>query len=154
MALVAAAVGGCASQSGELTTAATPTIAPPAATAMAPAETVSRLPPAEGYRLTADEMALDCRKLTGRMAVRIVQVRDYEVRAQSTALSRSVQSAVKPVFGGSGAGSDPDGRHAEDRAKLEAYNRRLAEKGCPNFDLEAELDPNAKDPPRTRPLAR
>jgi hypothetical protein len=37
---------------------------------------------------------------------------------------------------------------------LEAYNQRLAEKNCPNFDLEAELSPDAKDPPRTRSVAK
>lgn len=104
--------------------------------------------------MTAEEMELDCKKLTGRMAVRIVQVRDFQTRTQSTSLSRSIQTAVKPAYGGSGEGTDPDGRYARDRAMLDAYNQRLAEKNCANFDLNAELDPNAKDPPRTRPLKK
>lgn len=142
-ALAAMLLGACASQTGA--------IAPPASPV---AETVTRLPSAGGYTLTADEMALDCKKLTGRMAVRIVQVRDFQTRSQATSLSRGIQSAVKPAWGGSGEGTDPSGRYARDRAMLEAYNQRLAEKNCANFDLDAELDPNAKEPPRTRRLKK
>lgn len=114
-------------------------------------QTVSRLPSSGSYQLSADELALDCKKLTGRTAVRIVQIRDFQTRTQATALARGVQTAWMPANGGKGAGSDPDGRYAHDRAQLEAYNQRLAEKNCPNFDLTAELNPAAKDPPRTRP---
>lgn len=134
-------LAGCASQTETLshTTAS-----------IVPAETVSQLPPAAGYQLSATELELDCRKLTGRMAVRIVQVRDFQSRAQTTSLSRGIQSATKPMFGGSSEGIDPDGRHARDLAMLEAYNSRLAEKNCANFDLAAELAPGATEPPRTR----
>ncbi|HEX2843532.1 hypothetical protein [Hyphomicrobium sp.] len=140
-ALAALALGACASQSGELAAPVTPV-----------AETVTRLPPASGYQMKPDELALDCKKLTGRMAVRIVQIRDYQTRHQTTALSRSIQSTTTSVMGGSKEGTDPEGRYARDRAQLEAFNQRLAEKNCANFDLNAELDPNAKDPPRTRRL--
>lgn len=141
-------LSGCASQTEGLTPT-TGSIVPSQNTVVA-AETVSRLPSAAGYQLSANELELDCRKLTGRMAVRIVQVRDFQTRSQTTALSRGVQSATKPVFGGSTEGMDPDGRYARDRGMLEAYNRRLEEKNCPNFDLDTELAPDAKDPPRTR----
>lgn len=151
--LSAASIAGCASQSGSIgpTSALTPPPSAPQA-----AETVSRLPPPEGggYRLTETELELDCRKLTGRMAVRIVQIRDFQSRSQSTALSRGIQTATAPVLGGHTAGTDPGNRYARDRAQLEAFNRRLAEKDCANFDLDAELSPTAKDPPRTRPVNR
>jgi hypothetical protein len=104
--------------------------------------------------MSADELALDCKKLTGRTAVRIVQIRDFQTRTQSTSLSRGIQWAVQPAYGGKGEGSDPDGRYARDRAMLEAYNQRLAEKNCANFDLNAELAPGATEPPRTRPLKK
>lgn len=113
-------------------------------------QTVSRLPSPGGYQLSADELSLDCKKLTGRTAVRIVQIRDFQSRTQATYLARGMQTAFKPANGGRGEGSDPDGRYTRDRAQLEAYNQRLAEKNCPNFDLTAELNPAAKDPPRTR----
>lgn len=136
-------LGACASQTASL--------APPVSPV---AETVSRLPPSGGYTLTEKELALDCRTLTGRMAVRIVQIRDFQTRSQTTSLSRGLQTAAKPAFGGSGEGTDPYGRYARDRAQLEAYNQRLAEKNCANFDLDAELAPGAKEPPRTRSLKK
>jgi hypothetical protein len=142
-ACAAVLLGACASQ--------TASIAPPASPV---AETVTRLPSGGGYTLTAEEASLDCRKLSGRMAVRIVQIRDFQTRTQTTSLSRGLQTAAKPAFGGSGEGSDPYARYARDRAQLEAYNQRLAEKNCANFDLDAELAPGAKDPPRTRPLRK
>jgi hypothetical protein len=147
IAIAALSLGGCASQSESLS--------PPTASIVPPnAQTVSKLPSGGGYQLSAAEQDLDCRKLTGRMAVRIVQVRDFQTRRQTTSLSRSMQAATNPVFGGSMEGADPDGRYARDRGMLEAYNQRLAEKNCPNFDLEAELSPDAKDPPRTRSVAK
>jgi hypothetical protein len=146
LAVATALLGACASQ--------TAGIAPPTSSVTPAAETVTRLPSAGGYALSAEEQALDCRKLTGRMAVRIVQIRDFQTRTQATSLSRSLQVAAKPVYGGSGEGSDPYARYTRDRAQLEAYNQRLAEKNCPNFDLEAELAPGAKDPPHTRPLKK
>lgn len=145
-ALATLMLGACASQTGS--------IAPPTASISPPAETVSRLPPAAGYQLKPEELALDCRALTGRMAVRIVQIRDFQTRTQTTSLSRGLQSAAKPAFGGSGEGTDPDGRYARDRAMLNAYNQRLAAQNCANFDLDAELAPGATGPPRTRPLKK
>jgi hypothetical protein len=146
--LLALALAACASQGEVLTTGATPVAAP-----VAMGETVTRLPPptaTAGYQLTPADLQLDCKKLTGRMAVRIVQIRDYRSRGQATLVARTIQSSTTTVLGGSLEGTDPDGRYARDRAQLEAYNRRLAEKDCPNFDLETALDPNAKDPPTTR----
>ncbi|WP_333795397.1 hypothetical protein [Hyphomicrobium sp.] len=149
--LAALLLGACASQTDgiQLPTAS---ITPPSPAV--PAETVTRLPSRGGYQLTAEELDLDCRKLTGRMAVRIVQIRDFQSRVLTTSLSRGLQSAARPAFGGSGEGSDPEGRYARDRAMLEAYNQRLADQNCANFDLDAELAPGATDPPRTRPLRR
>lgn len=153
--LVTALIAGCASQTASLSPP-TASIAPQGG-ASASAETVSRLPApsaAGGYKLTADEIALDCKKLTGRMAIRIVQIRDFQTRTQTTSLSHAMQAAAKPMYGGSGEGSDPEGRYARDRAMLEAYNQRLAEKNCANFDLNAELAPGATDPPRTHKLKK
>lgn len=153
--LAALLLGACASQTGELSQTGSlgppPTVAPASVTQGA--QTVSQLPAASGagYQLTPTELELDCRKLTGRMAVRIVQIRDFHKRSQTTALSRGMQSVTAPVLGGNYQGIDPDGRYARDRAQLEAFNRRLAEKDCANFDLDAELKPDAKGPPSTRP---
>jgi len=143
-------IGGCASQ--------TASMAPPSEMltqtgSNRPAEMVSVLPPpaaAGSYQMSAAELDLNCKQLTGRTAVRIVQLRDYASRVRTTALSRTIQGAKTTMIGGSTAGVDPDGRYARDRAMLAAYNNRLIEKNCPSFDLDAELNPAATEPPRVR----
>lgn len=93
------------------------------------------------YKLNAEEEKLDCKKLTGRMQVRILQIRDYTAREKTSSTSRALQSAATPVFGGTTVGADPDQRYRQDRAVLEAYNRQLAAKKCNTFDLDSELRP-------------
>ncbi len=109
------------------------------------AETASTAqPPASskaGYVLTPEEAALDCKKLTGRMQVRILQVRDYRERDKTTLVSRGMQVATSSVIGGTQEGVYLDSRYEKDRAMLEAYNRQLAAKNCKTFDLAAELKP-------------
>jgi len=97
--------------------------------------------PAAAYTLTDAEKALDCKKLTGRMQVRILQIRDFSVRPQSSAAAYTMQSAARSVLGGGQAGADPNGQYARDRAQLEAYNAELAAKHCRTFNLDDELKP-------------
>ncbi|MDX2259133.1 MAG: hypothetical protein NW205_09500 [Hyphomicrobiaceae bacterium] len=107
------------------------------------------------YRLSEEEAALDCRKITGRMQVRILQIRDYEERRQTSALSKTMQNAARPVVGGTQIGVAPDTDVARDRMVLEAYNRRLAELNCPTYDLAAELKPrDFRETPRARPAPK
>ena len=94
------------------------------------------------YQLTADEQALECKKLTGRMQIRILEIRDYNERTRATLLARALQDGSTAVFGGPKAGVDPDSTYARDRATLEAYNAQLAAKGCKTYDLESELQPH------------
>jgi len=110
------------------------------------------------YRPSADEQALDCRKLTGRMTVRILQVR-AEISGGTTSASvvaQTMQQVTNPVlklmFGGASSYSgDRRKRLTQDVARLEAYNGLLAGKGCATFDLQAELNKGPSDPtPRPR----
>lgn len=94
-----------------------------------------------GYVLSADEQELGCKKLTGRMQLRILEIRDYNERNRTTLVSRALQSGSTAVLGGPKAGLDPEGTYAKDRATLEAYNQALAAKGCKTYDLESELQP-------------
>lgn len=98
-------------------------------------------PPTETYQLTKGEKALDCKKLTGRMQVRILQIRDFEERETQSFVSRGVQAAAHPVLGTNTTGGDPTGQVSRDRAKLRAYNQQLIAKGCKSFNLDAELKP-------------
>lgn len=91
------------------------------------------------YQLNAEELALDCRKLTGRMQIRILQVRSYSEKQPTSGLSKGLQSSITPVFGGTSQGMNPDAQYAVDRAQLEAYNRQLVAKGCKSYDLDAAL---------------
>ncbi len=91
------------------------------------------------YKLSAEEQALDCKKLTGRMQVRILQIRDADQRPTGNVVTQGTQMIVAPIFGGTTHGSDPAGTLARDRAMLEAYNARLKEKSCQTFDLDREL---------------
>lgn len=112
----------------------------PETTALAPGQTAATL---AAYTLNAEEQALDCKKLTGRMQVRILQVRDYEAHNTPSSASHVIQSAV--VMAGSGAtrGLNPSADHARDRAQLDAYNQRLAALNCKTFNLDDELRPKA-----------
>lgn len=94
------------------------------------------------YQLTDDELKYDCRKLTGLMQIRILQVRGYDANKNASAAARGIQSMATPIWGGTKEGVDPEGQHRKDLAMLEAYNQRLAAKKCKTFDLDAEL--NAK----------
>lgn len=97
--------------------------------------------PDESYVLNPQELKLDCRKLIGRMQVRILQIRDHNQRARPSGASRVAQQAATTLYGGSQQGMDPDAEYRRDRVTLEAYNRQLGAKKCKTFDLEAELKP-------------
>lgn len=100
-------------------------------------------PAAAVYALTKKEQDYDCKKLTGRIQLRILQMRTHTPGAGASAVSRGMQQAMTPVFGGTRYGTDPDAEYAADRRVLEAYNRRLVEKRCKSFDLAAALSPAA-----------
>jgi hypothetical protein len=91
------------------------------------------------YQLNERELKYDCKKLTGVMQVRILQIRDYDPSKKASLAARGVQSVATPIWGGTTAGLDPDGQYRKDLAMLEAYNNRLASKSCKTFDLAAEL---------------
>lgn len=97
------------------------------------------------YQLSEEEKGLDCRRLTGRMKIRIVQMKDSAARQRTSDISRTLQTA-QSQFGGSTWGMDPDADAAKDRAMLEAYNAQLQAKGCTALDLAAELAPAANTP--------
>jgi hypothetical protein len=95
--------------------------------------------PAATYQLSPQELGYSCKKLTGVMQVRILQVRRYDPAENPTMAARGVQGVATPIFGGTTVGIDPAGQHQRDLAMLEAYNGQLARKSCKTFDLAAEL---------------
>jgi hypothetical protein len=91
------------------------------------------------YQLSERERKYDCKKLTGAMQVRILQIRDYDQRNKPSLAARGVQGVTTPIWGGTKEGMNPDAQHRRDLAMLEAYNGLLAQKNCKTFDLAAEL---------------
>ena len=92
-----------------------------------------------GYVLSADEQELDCKQLTGKMQIRILELRASGAIQTTSLLSRGMQSAARSTVGASAYGLDPNGQHGRDVAMLEAYNRELVAKDCRSYDLAKAL---------------
>ncbi len=108
--------------------------------------------PAGTYTLTAEEMALDCRRLTGRLQVRLLALRGEEYKVQPSSAAQSMRSATSAALGTDTA-KNAAARAANDRPILDAYNKRLVDLGCPSFDIGKELEarPSAPTPHPTIP---
>lgn len=140
LALAGLAVGACAQGSGANLA---PTIGQ-----KAPDAYVEGKP----FPLSKEELSLDCKRLTGRMQVRILQVRDAEVRGGGSKIAQTAQSAMIPIFGGTTRGADAVADAKRDRAYLEALNKQLASKNCATYDLDDELQPRSiRDTPTPVP---
>lgn len=98
------------------------------------------------YVLSAEEQALDCRKLTGRMQVRLLSVRGAEYKSAPTGISSAARSVSSTLLFTDTA-SNASERANRDRPMLDAYNRRLKEQGCASFDLDKELAARPSAPP-------
>jgi hypothetical protein len=98
------------------------------------------------YHMSKQEKATDCRHLRGSMVVTISRLRHRDTEVAPSALASGAHKTFGPLFGGSTKGADRDAEYARDRARLLAYNRHLASKGCATVDIEAELarPPEAK----------
>ncbi len=89
----------------------------------------------------------DCRRLTGRMQVRILQIRDRRNEKPSL-VSRAIAWAMQPFHGPSVASAEA-GNTVADVRDLQTYNRALKARGCASFDLATEL---ANTDPRSAPV--
>jgi hypothetical protein len=105
--------------------------------------------------MSAEEKALDCRRLTGRIQVRLLALRGEAFKVQPSAAAQSMRSATSAALGTDTA-KNAAVRTATDRPVLEAYNARLVELGCPSFDLSKELEarPSAPTPYPTIPARK
>jgi hypothetical protein len=100
------------------------------------------------YVMSEDERKIDCKHLTGSIQISIARLKDPYFRQEPSAVAGTAQKWVAPVFGGSTVGSDRQEEYARERAKLDAYNRHLASKGCKTVDIEAELAKPPEGPKR------
>ena len=90
------------------------------------------------YVMADGEKAMDCKRTTGSMKIVIerLKFRDQEPGTSGVAVAGS---KVPAYARSSSKGLDRDAEYARDRARLEAYNRHLAAKGCRTLDIDAEL---------------
>lgn len=102
--------------------------------------------PVPGSVLTASEMALDCKKMAGRIKIRILENRGPRTGQGASAAAQGLQSATVPIFGGSQRGADAAADRSNDIAKIKAMNDILVSKGCPHYDINAELAKDAGAP--------
>lgn len=90
------------------------------------------------YIPSADERALDCKKLTGSMKIIIARIKEGRQTPQPSSLSAAAQAVVSTVRGKT-LMQDASAIDQRERARLDAYNRLLAEKQCPTMPIAAEL---------------
>lgn len=100
------------------------------------------------YVVSAAERELDCRKLNGSMHIMIARLKDGGRTPLPSATSAVAQSAVAAVRG-KAIMQDATAIDHRERARLEAYNRLLAEKKCPTMNIAAELATG--NPPKSAP---
>ena len=91
------------------------------------------------YHMSSQEKATDCRHLRGSMMVTISRLRHRDSEAAPSALAKGANQTVAPLVGRSTKGLDRDAEYTRDRARLVAYNRHLAAKGCQTVDIDTEL---------------
>jgi hypothetical protein len=91
------------------------------------------------YHMSNQEKSTDCRHLKGAMMVTINRLRHRGSEVDTSPFAIGANKMARPLLGGSEKGLDRDAEYQRDRARLDAYNRHLADRGCPTVDIEAEL---------------
>jgi len=91
------------------------------------------------YEMAEQEKLMDCKRAAGSMSLIISRLKHRSTEVGSSDLAIAANKAAAPYVRHSTKGLDRDAEYARDRARLAAYNRHLASKGCPTLDIEAEL---------------
>lgn len=123
-------------------------VAAPAASGQSKSNSIkaSQLEPGAPGSLGSEDLALDCRRMAGRMQIRILELRGASPVKGSSTAAQGLQSTAVSIFGGSRHGADAAGERTGDLAKLRAMNAHLIAKQCPHYDLDAELSKTAGSP--------
>jgi hypothetical protein len=103
--------------------------------------TTSSTTPAGQVPTRSDLDALDCRRINGRMQVRILQIRDRLGERQNPVYA-ALQSAMNVFQASNAPPTKLDRATQHDVAVLKAQNAALERKGCARFDLAQELQPH------------
>ncbi len=91
------------------------------------------------YEISQDELAMDCRRMTGSMQITINRLRDAASRKGGSGLAEAAHKTMPLITQGSTASADRQTTMSRERAKLDAYNRQLATRNCKTLDIDAEL---------------
>lgn len=91
------------------------------------------------YELSQDELAMDCKRMTGSMNITISRLRDAATRKGGSGLAEAAHKTMPLITQGSTASADRQTSMSRERAKLDAYNRQLAARNCKTLDIDAEL---------------
>lgn len=98
--------------------------------------------PGAGYVLTDEEKRYDCRKLSSRIQIGILRLRDAHLRPPPSAVSevgKQVSTIISPQLKYKGLPTA-----SEERMRLDAYNKALAEKRCRTFDIDGQIKAGSK----------
>ncbi|HFB2049005.1 MAG TPA: hypothetical protein TECP_01374 [Hyphomicrobiaceae bacterium MAG_BT-2024] len=90
--------------------------------------------------LTPDELALPCSKLRGRIQLRILEVRDRDEKQHPSTIASSMRRTADSSGVWHNMGSLSDVGSSNDISVLTAYNQRLTQLGCQNYNISVELD--------------
>lgn len=143
-ALTAGGLGGCAA--GALSQGYDASSSTAITTAAGPADAAAPAP------ASAEDAEADCKRLAGKVQLRLLEVRNGLSPEESSLLSRSIQSAGA-VVGGSTQGLNTNTSLARELADLEAANNQLVQRNCRSFDIAKaltgeEIVPAASIPPK------
>ncbi len=94
--------------------------------------------PDGGFQLSESEKKLDCRRLTGSMQIIVSRLKVADSRPRPSATGQLMQKGAA-IVGEDTSSLNIDAEVRRERARLEAYNRQLAAKGCKTMNIEAEL---------------
>ncbi|HVZ04504.1 hypothetical protein [Hyphomicrobium sp.] len=107
-----------------------------------------------GWQPRLDDKKMNCKQLSGRVQVLILQLRGSSGQKKASGFSLGLHSAFASTVGTTATGSDPDSDNAADMRKLKDYNQRLIAMNCRSYDLNYELkqtDPNEMPAARVLP---
>lgn len=104
-----------------------------------------------GWQPRLDEQKMNCKQLSGRVQVLLLQLRSNSGQKQASGLSLGLHSAFASTVGTTATGSDPAGDNATDMGRLKDYNQRLVAMNCKSYDLDYEL---RQTDPSEMPAAR
>jgi hypothetical protein len=124
-------------------------LAKPAKSAHTPSSAAAEQAAVAKGVLSDGEVKLDCKRMAGRMKIRILELRGGGTVRKGSGTAQGMQSVLVPIFGGTQRGADASADNQRDVAKLDAMNAILIARKCPYYDLEREL---AKD--HSAPLPR